>query len=220
MRKRLGAAIMLAMTLCAPAFGEASLFAQFEWPATDESVIPDLRLNDVVQQAREEAREAEGRAKDGRLYAGQASRRGGLRSAVGLKAQSATIDDGTVITAIPYYGDTGPALGVIRYSGGASMTGIFGPDTGVYVAAPESTLEKFEGWVFGAATAEPRPLVGIFRLRNGDTFTGDQNSGLGVYVEAGNGRKFVGRTDFSFGAFRPSEGVVLDPRGRLLAVER
>ena len=220
MRIRLGAAIILGMTLCAPAFGEAPIFAQFDWPETDESVIPDLRLNDVVQQAREEAREAEGRAKDARLYAGQASRRGGLRSAVGLKTRAATVDDGTVITAIPYYGETGPALGVIRYTDGASMTGIFGPDTGVYTAAPESALEKFEGWVFGATTAEPRPLIGIFRLRNGDTFTGDQNSGLGVYVEAGNGRKFVGRTDFGFGAFRPGEGVVLDSRGRLLAAVR
>lgn len=220
MRKRLGAAIMLAVMLCTPAFGEPPLFSQFAWPATDENVIPDLRLNEVVDEAKEEAREAEGRAKDGRLYAGQASRRGGLRSAVGLKTSPATIVDGTVITATPYYGDTGPALGVIQYTGGAVMAGIFGPDTGVYTAAPDSILEKFEGWVFGATKADPVPLVGVFRFRNGDTFTGNQNSGLGVYVESGNGRKFVGRTDFGYGAFRPVEGVVLDTRGKLLAVVR
>jgi hypothetical protein len=115
MRRKLGAAIMLAMTLCTPAFGEPSLFAQFEWPATDENVIPDLRLNEVVDEAKEEAREAEGRAKDGRLHAGQASRRSGLRSAVGLKTSPATIDDGTVISATPYYGDTGPALRPIAF---------------------------------------------------------------------------------------------------------
>lgn len=220
MRRRLGAAIVLAVMLCAPAFGETSPFSHFEWPATDENAIPDLRLNDVVDQAEEEAREAERRAKDGRMYAGQASRRAGLRIAVGLKTRPATIDDGTVITAIPYYGETGPPLGVVKYAEGAFMTGIFGPDTGVYSAAPESILEKFEGWVFGATKADPVPLVGIFRFRNGDTFTGNQNSGLGIYAEPGNGRKFVGKTDFGYGAFRPVEGVILDPRGELLAIIR
>lgn len=218
MRAHAGFVAAALLTLCACAPAHAQLFKQFEWPAVNANVIPDVRLRDVVHDAIEEAREAEGRARQASLFAGQASRRDGARSAVGLKTQPVTIAEGTVMTATSYHGRTGPALGVIAYANGATMRGAFGgPDAGTYTAAPESMLASFTGWVFGATTADPNPLEGLFTFRNGDTFTGDANSGLGVYVEAGGGRRFVGKADMRNGAFRPLEGNVVDRQGKLLA---
>jgi hypothetical protein len=219
MRAKFGIAAVVALTLCLSASAQTSLFAQFEWPATVANVIPDVRLNSVVTEAREQAREAEGRAREGRLYAGQASRREGARGFVGLKTQPVTIADGTVMVATPYAGQSGPALGVITYASGATMQGAFGgPNTGIFTAAPESMLAKFEGWAAFADSAHPQLTVGVFTFRNGDVFTGDWASGLGIYVEAGSARRFTGRIDTENGAFRPLAGVVQDNRNNLLAV--
>jgi hypothetical protein len=213
------AAVVVALTFSSPA--HAQLFAQFEWPAAQAGVIPDLRLNSVLSDAREQARDAEGRAHEGRLYAGQASRRDGARSFAGLKTQPVTIADGTVMVATPYAGQSGPALGVITYASGATMQGAFGgPNTGVFIPAPESMLAKFEGWAQFADSAHPQLAVGVFTFDNGDVFTGDWTSGVGIYVEAGGARRFVGQMDPNNGAFRPVAGIVEDSRKQLLAVVR
>ena len=195
--------------------------AGFDWPATQAGVIPDLRLSDVLRDARNEAREAQGRSREAQQAAGQARRRAGLRGFVGLGAQPVTVDSGTVMRAVSYHGSDGPMLGEISYASGATMTGVFGPNLGVFVSAPESPVAEFRGWVQSAASAHPYAMVGVFHYRNGERFSGCYcagNNARGVYEAADGQRRFVGTIDFTGDRPRPLQGIVEDRQGRLRAV--
>ena len=135
--------------------------ATFEWPEAQPGVIADLRVSNNVRDARETAREATLRASEGRRAAGQAKRRAGLRGAVGISPQRATVADDTEV-ALTRGTSEGSKLGSIAYSSGATMTGAFGPDVGVYKGGPDSPLRQFSGWVWGARTGAPRPIDGLF----------------------------------------------------------
>jgi hypothetical protein len=219
--------MILAALLCvgAPAIAQDAplIPASFEWPDAQPGAIPDLRINSDVHDARETARSATSRASEGRRAAAQEKRRAGLQGAFGIKPKRATTDDETEIAATRGTSN-GATLGTVTYSTGATMTGAFGPDIGVYVAAPESPLRRFSGWVSGATGSAPAPCDGIFEWKNGDSFTGSiTGSGSlsqGVYVEAGGNRRFVGVADLSESQFRPVRGYVEDGSGRLLAVVR
>ena len=197
--------------------------ATFEWPQAQPGVIADLRVADDVRDARETARQATTRASEGRRAAGQAKRRAGLQGAFGIRPQRATVDDDTEV-ALTRGTSEGAKLGSITYPTGATMTGAFGPDVGVYTGGPESPLRQFSGWVWGASTGTPRPIDGIFEWKNGDTFTGsitgDGSASQGVYVEAGGQRRFVGVIDLSQSEFRPVRGYLENGSSKLLAVVR
>lgn len=124
------------------------------------------------------------------------------------------------MTATTYDGERGPMLGHVSYPSGAGMIGLFGPDIGLYTASPESLLSDFSGWVYGATSSNPQPMDGIFSFRNGYSFTGQENGGIGIYATADGERRFVGKIDFEHGSFRPLVGILEDRRGRLLATVR
>lgn len=50
----------------------ASFTNSFDWPQPDTNVIPDVRLAPIVQEAREAARSAVARAREGRQLAAHA----------------------------------------------------------------------------------------------------------------------------------------------------
>jgi hypothetical protein len=194
----------------------------FEWPADQEGVIPDARLFEDVEDAHSAAREALGRAGDGKAAARQAKMREGVGDFIGLGAKPMTIAGGTVMTAVPYDGEYGPMLGEVDYPSGARMVGLFGPDVGRFEASEVSALDEFIGWVWGATTANPAPADGVFRFRNGESFTGKTynagETGKGYYASADGERRFVGEIDFSGGYWRPVRGIVEDRKKRLKAV--
>lgn len=216
--------VMAMAALClgsAGVYADSGVPAGFEWPATQAGAVPDLRLSDVLRDARSEAREAQGRSREAQQAAGQARRRAALRGFVGLGMQPVTVDSGTVMRAVPYHWNDGPMLGEISYATGATMTGVFGPNLGVFISAPESPVAEFRGWVQSAASAHPYAMVGVFHYRNGERFSGCYcagNNARGVYQAADGQRRFVGMVDFTGENPRPLQGIVEDRQGRLLAV--
>ena len=150
----------------------------------------------------------------------QANVRTSLRGAIGLGGRPITIAAGTVMKAVPYNNERGPMLGTITYPSGASMTGLFGPDIGVYRASFTSSISEFFGWCFGATTSNPEPFDGQYRFRSGDTFVGTRvaDTFKGVYESADRSRKFIGSMLLETASPRPVNGVMQDGRGHLLAV--
>jgi hypothetical protein len=214
--------MILAALLCVgtTAAAQNALAVRFEWPASQPDPIPDLRLTETVSGAREAARSANTRAEEARSAAAHAKRRAGVQGALGLKPKRATTDDDTTI-ALTRGSAGGPQLGSITYPSGATMVGAFGPDVGVYTAAPERRLRHFSGWVWGASTGKPNPRDGVFVWKNGDVFTGsitgDGSASEGLYEEAGGGRRFIGVIDLSGSEFRPVSGYLETRDGKLLA---
>ena len=209
--------------LLGAAAGNSDLAVFLVWPEDQPGVIPDARLYERVRAARQEAHEASGRASDAQAVAGQARRRLAARRMIGRSARPQMIDDETIMTAVPYASEQGPMLGVVTYPDGANMTGEFGSDLGIYDPAPESAMTAFNGWVFGAASAYPQPMTGVFEFKNGERFIGSYLAGSnarGVYRSSDGQRRFVGEIDFTGGRWRPVAGIVEDRRGRLLAVVR
>lgn len=193
----------------------------FHWPETQAGALPDLRLAEIIASARGEERDAKARAREARQAAAQARRRTSARAFIGLETQAVTVDSGTVMRAMPYYGEDGPMLGEISYATGAKMTGVFGPDIGVFVSAPEAPVAEFRGWVQHAVSADPNAMVGVFDYRNGERFSGCYCAGSnarGAFESADGGRRFIGQIDLTGERPRPLQGIVEDKRGRLLAV--
>jgi hypothetical protein len=209
-------------------FGSAAIAAEpslvsprFDWPASQPGAIADLRVKNAVTQAEESARRAETRAYEGRRAAAHARRRDKVRGVLGMRPHRAIIDDDTEMAGTRYEDGV---LGSISYPSGATMTGLFGEDLGAYTGGPESALDRFSGWVWGAQTDHPSCTDGIFEWKNGDTFTGSVTGKggdiYGVYLEAGGQRRFIGELDMSEASWHPLRGYVLDAKGRLLAVVR
>lgn len=194
---------------------------EFEWPAAQTDAMPDLRIRDDVRAAEDAAREARSQATIARRVAAQEKRRAGVQGLVGLRPSRATTDGETVVDATRGT-STGAKLGTVTYAWGAKMTGSLGDGLGVYLAAIDSPLSRFSGFVWGATENRPFPTNGIFEWKNGDTFTGSftgSGSGAsGIYIDASGNRKFVGVIDMSQSEFRPIRGYLLDQSGKLLAV--
>lgn len=200
-------AVVLALGLATPAA------AQFEWPVSDPTRIPDVRIAPYVDAARDDAREAGQRAREGEAAAGQARRLVGLRSAVGRGPKPITVADSVVRSAVEY---DGFLKGSLTWETGAVFTGDLSGMTGVSEPEPESALSAFSGTMYGAW-----PMTGVFTFRNGDEFRGRYNAGSnasGIFTEAGSQRRFIGIIDFEAGGYRPLRGYVVDRRGQLLAV--
>lgn len=194
----------------------------FEWPEAQPGAIPDLRLSPTISDARSEAREALSRARDAQRAVGQAHRREAIKGAVGLGAKSVTVDSGTIMTADEFPpGNHNYLLGTIAYPNGAAMEGAFGPDIGIFTPPDESSLERFRGWVYGARTATPVPMVGIFDFKSGESFSGSYNTGSnasGIYSSSDGSRQFVGEIDFHGAIWTPVRGVLESKSGSVLAV--
>lgn len=215
-------AAALALGVVGVAIAAPPLFAeQFEWPQSQVGVIPDLRVADVVSDARNEAREAASQADAGKRNAATAKRIAGLRGMIGIKPNPVTVAAGTTMTAYPIDGEGGTPYGVMTYASGASMIGEFGGDTGILTASPESLIAEFRGWVYGAAQQKPTPMKGVFDFKNGESFTGSlnaENNARGIYSSVDGTQRFVGLMDLSGVPGRPLKGVMEDRRGRLLAI--
>jgi len=191
---------------------------QFEWPQTDPHAIPDARLNCVIQSARDDAREAEGKARAGHGVAGQAERVTGLRIAIGRGPQPITVADGVVMKAVPWGDAEGAQLGTLTWTDGAVLTGAVSQSLGVFKPAPESSLKEFRGWMYFND-----PATGVFEFKTGERFTGSYNAGTnasGVYESADGSRRFIGEIDFDGGSFLPVVGQVYDRSGKVIAVVR
>lgn len=215
------AAVALMATISSTAIAQIPISTEFQWPEEDAAVIPDARLSDLIRRAREAEQNALGRARAGERIASEAKRRERLKGFFGNDSKPQTIDAGTIMTAFPYDTESGFMLGVVTYPSGATMTGIFGPDEGRYVAPPESTVREFLGWVFNARTSSPSPMEGVFSMKNGDTFIGTIGADAdGIYRSAGGERRFVGKFDASHGSIQPLAGIMEDKRGRLIAILR
>lgn len=219
MRIMLAAAMLLVGTPTA-GIAETPISSAFAWPETNPNVIADVRYRDVIARARKAETDAIGRARLGERLAGQARRRENIRNAFGNPSEPMTIDAGTVLTGFPYNTESGATLGVVKYPSGASMTGMFGPDEGIYIAAPEWTVREFSGWVYNARTSDPLPMEGVFSMKSGETFIGSLSGDVayGVYRTADGNRRFVGKFDVAHGSIQPLTGVVEDKKGRLLAL--
>lgn len=125
------------------------------------------------------------------------------------------------MSAVPYGDDGGAMFGELSWANGAKLTGVVNNGMGEYEPAPESSLRRFSGWVWGVTNPVPVPMRGEFEFRNGERFTGSYNAGSnasGVYVSADGERRFVGEIDFEAGSYRPMRGQLEDRRGRVLAV--
>ncbi len=194
----------------------------FEWPEANVNVLPDARLSTVVEDAKQAERQGADRAWEARKASMQAKVRTSLRGAIGLGGKPTIIAAGTVMKAVPYNGESGPMLGSISYANGASMTGVFGPDVGIYHASFTSSIAEFAGWCYGATTSNPQPTDGEYHLRSGDTFVGSRHADEyeGVYESADHSRKFVGTMLLNTALPRPVQGIMQDGRGRLLSVVR
>lgn len=168
---RMIAAAALLMTVAPAGAQEHSSGPAFEWPTARSGALADLRVRDDVTEAREAAGQAKTRAVEGRRAAAHAKRRAGVQGALGLTPKPAMVDDDTVVspTRGRSYGDV---LGSITYSTGAVLTGAFGSDVGVYIGGPESPLNRFSGWVWGASSPTPQPRDGVFEWKNGNSFAG------------------------------------------------
>lgn len=194
---------------------------QFEWPGTNPTVIPDLRIANVVAEGRKDARDGatEGLVAD--RNAGMARRVTAVRKTIGRGPKPMMIAGGTVMNAVPLDGETGPMIGTITYPTGDEMIGNFGDNRGVFTASPESWVADFHGWVQFAASGKPSPQEGVFNFKNGESFTGSYLAGSnasGVYSSTDGEKRFVGVIDMSQVPVRPVHGVLEDRRGKLLAV--
>lgn len=191
---------------------------RFEWPDANPNVLPDARLGEVVESAKEAARQGADRAWEARKVALQARVKRSLRGAVGLGGKPTIIAAGTVMTAVPFNGEGGVRVGTVTYPSGASMTGAFGPDLGIYDASFTSSIAEFAGWCFGARTSSPDPMDGEYRFRSGDTFVGTRSADTyeGVYESADHTRKFVGTMLLNTASPRPVRGIMKDGHGHLL----
>ena len=192
---------------------------QFEWPAPQADALLNVRLTEVIRSAEETAREAETTARNGNAAAAHAERRAALRHLVGKSEHPIIIAAGTVISGSPEDGENGPILGTVNYPNDATMTGAFGPDIGVF-KRPGALIANFSGWVYGATSANPAPLRGVFTFRNGESFTGEAKASFpeGIYSSADGERLFIGIINLDNASFRPVRGVMTDRHGRLLAV--
>jgi hypothetical protein len=221
--KAIGILVVLAVASgSAIAASQSDVIEHFEWPTVQANAIPDLRLSSTISDARSEAREAESRARDAQRATGQAHRREKLKGSVGLGAKPVTIDSGTTMTADEFPpGNHNYLLGTIKYPGGTVMEGAFGPDVGTFTPTEEFPLERFRGWVYGARTSTPIPMVGIFNFRGGDSFSGSYNTGgnaSGIYSSTDSSMRFVGEIDFRGATWIPLRGVLENKDGRVLAV--
>lgn len=200
----------------------ADIVEHFEWPKAQADSIPDLRLSPIISSARSEAREAAARSRDAQRTTGQAHRRKAIKGAVGLDAKPVTIDSGTTMTADEFpSGNQRYLLGTITYPSGAIMEGAFGPDIGTFTPSSESPLSRFRGWVYGAGTSAPVPMVGIFDFKNGEKFSGSYNTGRnarGIYYSSDGSMQFVGEIDFHGATWVPLRGVLESRSGNVLAV--
>lgn len=216
-------ALLTVIAFAVPAYGQvaAPTSVPFEWPTVQANAIPDQRLSRSVSEARAEARDAAGRARSGERAAAQAKRLQAVRSAVGTGAHPVTIGDETVMTAneIDMGSGVKSAFGTVTYPTGASMVGEFGPDVGIYSPDRSAVLKSFRGWVWGAQTPSPVPMIGIFEFRNGDSFSGGHSgrSARGIYSSADGQKRFVGEVDFNGGTYLPVNGILEDGQGKLLA---
>lgn len=201
---------------------DAEIVEHFEWPQEQAMVIPDLRLSSTITDARNEAKEARSRARDGWREAGRAKRREAVRRAVGLGAKPILVDNETVMTASPVRPrDMSYTLGSMAYPNGAHMLGGFGPDIGIFTGDPTSSLKEFRGWVYGAKTATPTPMTGVFEFKNGESFSGSYNTGsnaIGIYLSVDGSKQFVGVIDFHGASWIPLQGVLETKSGKVLAV--
>lgn len=219
MATRLIALAMLTAAATASA-GYSTMGRGFAWPEASAVAIPDVRLNDLIGEAKEAAQQAADRAQEGRRVAARAKRHSAVRGVIGLGAKPVTIDDGTVMTAVPFTGESGPMIGTVTYPSGASMVGAFGPDVGVYQASPESSNAEFDGWCYGARSSNPQPTDGEFTFKSGDVFVGTRvaDNFTGIYRSADGSREFIGEVLLNSSTPRPVQGIMRDGSGRLLAV--
>ena len=201
---------------------DTNTFEHFEWPEEQSSAIPDLRLSSTITGARNEAKEARSRARDGWREAGLAKRREAVRGVVGLGAKPATVDNDTVMTASTVRPrDMSYTLGSMTYPNGAHMQGGFGPDIGIYTGGELSPLREFRGWVYDARTSTPIPMTGVFEFKSGESFAGSYMAGsnaIGIYTSADESRRFVGVIDFDSASWTPLRGILESKAGKILAV--
>lgn len=201
---------------------DTNTFEHFAWPEEQASAIQDLRLSPTISDARNEAKEARSRARDGWREAGLAKRREAVRGAIGLGAKPAIVDNDTIMTASTMRpGDMSYTLGSMTYPSGAHMQGGFGPDIGIYTGDELSPLREFRGWVYGARTSRPIPMTGIFEFKNGESFVGSYLAGSnasGIYTSADESRRFVGVVDFDSVPWTPLRGVLENKAGKILAI--
>lgn len=188
------------------ALASAETPAGFDWP--QDAALTDATGGDAraASQAQDQARRAAARADEARFFAHRSdTERRAFHSALMRRAS---------LTA-------GSAIGQVSFDCGSVFTGrIESAGLGILVAGPDGTLERFEGAVLRVRTDTPFPYSGRFVFRNGDVFVGDIRSGLGVYTDAGQSRRFVGRIDFSAAPFRPITGRVETRAPLLLADSR
>ena len=99
------------------------------------------------------------------------------------------------------------------------MTGVFGPNIGIYHPSFTSTIAEFTGYCFAATTSNPQPMDGEYRFRSGDRFVGTRQADTfqGIYESADHSRKFTGTMLLEGASPRPIRGVMQDGHGHLLA---
>ena len=211
--------VALAAFLVSSAPCAAQTTDAFEWPQADANALPDARLTGTIADAKQAAREGADRAWQAHKMVLQANVRSSLRGAIGLGGRPTTIAAGTVMRAVPYNNESGPMLGSVTYPNGASMTGLFGPDIGIYRASFTSNLSEFVGWCYGATSSNPIPTTGEYRFRSGDRFVGTREfeTYQGIYESADHSRKFIGTMSLNSAAPRPVQGIMEDGHGHLLA---
>lgn len=222
-----GAPIAIANDDSAPAGN-----SRFLWPEANPNALPDARLHDLVEKARNEAAQARQMAKEAGAFA--------IRLQNKMKwdrYQPEIISDGVTFTG--HFAPEASAAGLeiyvgkMRYSYGAEITGSF-----TFIRYPEhstwgygivtplgvSLLESFKGQVAEPSDIRSRPAQGIATYKSGDKFIGlyylyfGDTDAVGVYEDAKGSRRFVGQVKTVDGMLQPKKGVVEDSSGRLLAV--
>lgn len=208
--------------------------AGFQWPETNPNVVPDARLNKVVEKARAKAARAHKMASEAETLAGRVTNRLDWN-----RLRPETVSDGVTLIGQNLPNTNEPGLtsyvGKITYRHGSEFVGGFKfiqyPNhstwgLGVVRAPAASPVSTFKGEIAAPADIRARPAQGIATFDNGDQFAGlyylyfHDTDAVGIYQDATTGRRFIGQLETVERMLQPKEGLVEDANGRLLSVVR
>ncbi len=208
--------------------------AYFQWPEPNPNALPDARLHELVEKARDEATRAREMAKEADALAMQVREK-----LEWSRLQPEIVSSGVTLTGrhAPDAGAPGTKVyvGKMRYSYGAELLGSFTfiryPEDstwghGVVTPPDSSQMTNFKGEVAAPADIRSRPSQGVAAFKKGDKFTGlyylyfGDTDAVGIYEDASGARRFVGQLKTVDQTLQPKQGIVEDANGRLLAVVR
>lgn len=208
--------------------------AYFQWPEPNPNALPDARLHELIEKARDEAAKAREIAKEADALAMQVREK-----LEWSRLQPEVVSSGVTLTGrhAPDAGAPGTKVyfGKMRYSYGAEILGSFTfisyPEHstwgfGIVTPSDASGMTTFKGEVAEPADIRSRPAQGVAAFQNGDKFMGlyylyfGDTDAVGVYEDASGARRFVGQLKTVDQTLQPKQGIVEDANGRLLAVIR